>query len=380
MMPTDPWNTFAAVVADPYSGWEERYPGRRAFGTLCTYAPEEILHAAGFVPVRLLSLPLPLPYQGRGEGRGDTSEAHLQSYTCSLARRILEQALQGRFDFMAGVLFSHTCDTMQGLADIWRLNFPSQFVATVVQPVALASPHAQAYLVAELRQLIARLEAQFDITITDEALRASISLYNQNRDLLRQLYAVRERLSSVAVWQAVTAATLMPKEEHNALLARVVGTMAGDVAIPAQSPQTRLLLTGATLDDATLLEIIEAAGAGVVADDLCTGARYFDTLVADGDPIEALAQRQLQRLPCPCKHRSLDARARHLLNLATQHHADGVIFVLKKFCEPHAWDYPYLAAALTKAGRPHLLLETEQTTPVEQVRTRVEAFLEMLHG
>lgn len=376
MMPADPWNTFAAVVADPYSGWEERYPGRRAFGTLCTYAPEEILHAAGFVPVRLLSLPLPLPYQGRG----DTSEAHLQSYTCSLARRILEQALQGRFDFLDGVLFSHTCDTMQGLADIWRLNFPSQFVATVVQPVALASPHAQAYLVAELRQLIARLEAQFDITITDDALRASIRLYNQNRELLSQLYAVRERLSSVAVWQAVTAAMLMPKEEHNALLSQVVGTMAGDAAMPAWPAQTRLLLTGATLDDATLLEIIEAAGARVVADDLCTGARYFDTPVAGGDPIEALAQRQLQRLPCPCKHCSLEARARHLLNLATQHHADGVIFVLKKFCEPHAWDYPYLAAALTKASLPHLLLETEQTTPVEQVRTRVEAFLEMLHG
>jgi len=312
---------------------------------------------------------------------GGASEAHLQSYTCSLARNVLEQALQGRFNFLAGVLFSHTCDTMQGLADIWRLNFSAQFVTTVVQPVALASPHAQTYMVAELRQLIARLEAQFDITVTDEALRASIRLYNQNRELLRQLYAVRERLSSVAVWQAVTAAMLMPKEEHNTLLRQAIGAMAGEAAISADSaPQARLLLTGATLDDATLLEVIEAAGARVVADDLCTGARYFDTPVADGDPIAALAQRQLQRLPCPCKHRSLDTRTQHLLTLAAQHHADGVVFVLKKFCEPHAWDYPYLAAALTKAGVPHLLLETEQTTPVEQLRTRVEAFLEMLHG
>ena len=377
-MPTDPWNTFANVVADPYTGWAARYPGKRAFGVLCTYAPEEILHAAGFVPVRLLPLPLPLPYQWRG----DTSEAHLQSYTCSLARNVLEQGLQGRFAFLAGVLFSQTCDTMQGLADIWRLHFPAQLVVTVVQPVALASPQAQAYLVAELRQLIARLEAHFGLTITDEALRASIRLYNQNRELLRQLYAVRERLSSVAVWQAVTAAMLMPKEEHNALLSQAIGAMAGEVAIPAGSASpARLILTGATLDDATLLEVVEAAGARVVADDLCTGARYFDTPAADaGDPIAALAQRQLQRLPCPCKHRSLEARARHLLDLAARHHADGVVFVLKKFCEPHAWDYPYLAAALTKAGLPHLLLETEQTTPVEQVRTRVEAFLEMLHG
>jgi benzoyl-CoA reductase/2-hydroxyglutaryl-CoA dehydratase subunit BcrC/BadD/HgdB len=234
----------------------------------------------------------------------------------------------------------------------------------------------------ELRQFIARLEAHSGLTITDEALRASIRLYNQNRELLRQLYAVRERLSSVAVWQAVTAAMLMPKEEHNALLSQAIGAMAGDAALPAGSASpARLILTGATLDDATLLEVIETAGARVVADDLCTGARYFDTPVAvEGDPIAALAQRQLQRLPCPCKHCSLDARARHLLDLTARHHADGVVFVLKKFCEPHAWDYPYLAAALTKKGVPHLLLETEQTTPVEQVRTRVEAFLEMLHG
>jgi bzd-type benzoyl-CoA reductase N subunit len=377
MLP-NPWNTFAAVVTDPYTGWAARYPGRRAFGTLCTYAPEEILHAAGFVPVRLLPSPTPIVQ----------ANAHLQSYTCSLARNILEQALQGRFNFLAGVLFSHTCDTMQGLADIWRLNFPSQFVATVVQPVALTSPQAQAYLMAELRQLIARLEAHFGLTITDDSLRASIRLYNQNRELLSQLYAVRERLSSVDVWQAVTAAMLMPKEEHNALLSQLIGVMTGDVAIPAGSAtQARLILIGATLDDATLLEIIEAAGARVVADDLCTGARYFDTSLPqvldnlrEADPVEALAQRQLQRLPCPCKYRSLDARAQHLLALAAQHHADGVVFVLKKFCEPHTWDYPYLAAALTKAGLPHLLLETEQTTPVEQLRTRVEAFLEMLHA
>ena len=67
MLP-NPWKTLAAVVADPYTGWTARYPGRRAFGVLCTYAPEEILHAAGFVPVRLLPLPSPLPDSGRGRG------------------------------------------------------------------------------------------------------------------------------------------------------------------------------------------------------------------------------------------------------------------------------------------------------------------------
>ena len=58
--------------------------------------------------------------------------------------------------------------------------------------------------------------------------------------------------------------------------------------------------------------------------------------------------------------------------------ADGVIFYHKKFCDPHAWDYPPLAAALERENIPHLLLEVEQVAPVGQTRVRVEAFLEML--
>ena len=68
----------------------------------------------------------------------------------------------------------------------------------------------------------------------------------------------------------------------------------------------------------------------------------------------------------------------HLLGLVRQRGARGVIFFLKKFCEPHAWDYPPLAAALKKAGIPHLLVETEATVGAGIVRTRIEAFLEML--
>jgi benzoyl-CoA reductase/2-hydroxyglutaryl-CoA dehydratase subunit BcrC/BadD/HgdB len=156
-----------------------------------------------------------------------------------------------------------------------------------------------------------------------------------------------------------------------------------------------LVLSGATLDDPALLALIEELGGQVVGDDLCNGERYFDTLVPEvedpgaraadpdpdtglPDPWGALAERYLRRPPCPCKHSGLDVREKHLLSLATARGARGVIFVLKKFCDPHAWDYPPLAAALRTAGIPHLLLETEATTPVGVLRTRIEAFLEML--
>ncbi len=96
--------------------------------------------------------------------------------------------------------------------------------------------------------------------------------------------------------------------------------------------------------------------------------------------MRALAERQLNRLPCPCKHHALHDRANHLVSLVKQHRADGVVFALKKFCDPHAWDYVPLATALDQAKVPHLLLETEPATPAGQMRVRVEAFIEMLAG
>ena len=378
----------SSFLADPYRDWPSRYPGRRAIGYLCTYVPEELIHAAGFVPIRIMPV----------QGAASHADSHLQTYSCSLARGCLERSFTGELDFLAGVAFGHTCDTMQCLADVWREAQGAQgkWVGWVVQPVTLTSPHAKAYLVAELRRFAAGLEEGFGIRISDEALRASIALYNRNRRLLAELVARRDGLSAVARWHAVNAAMLIPPEDVPQIISRPVSAL--------QSPPSGripLVLSGATLDDPALLALIEELGGQVVGDDLCNGERYSDTLVPEVEdpgaravdphhdpdpdldtafpnPWGALAERYLRRPPCPCKHSGLDSRQKHLLGLATARGAKGVIFVLKKFCDPHAWDYPPLAAALRTAGIPHLLLETEATTPVGVLRTRIEAFLEML--
>jgi benzoyl-CoA reductase subunit C len=338
---------------------------RPTLGYLCTYVPEEIIHAAGFTPIRIMPDTAP----------ATRADAHLQSYTCGLARSCLNQALAGKLDSLSGVAFAHTCDTMQGLADIWHSAFPGLFVDTVVGPVALNSPHAKAYLIAELRRFVASLENHFRIQIPEDSLRASIRLYNQRRRALADFYARRDSYTAVEWFNTMTAALTTPPESPVSNLQSLITNLQS----PIPSPQSRIILVGSTLDEPTLPQILDDQRARIVADDLCNGARYFDTLVAEeGDPIEALADRQIARLACPCKHRSLDHRAEHLLTLVREHHADGVIFCLKKFCDPHAWDYVPLAAAVDRVEVPHLLLETEQATPAGQMRVRVEAFLEML--
>lgn len=350
------------MLTTPYASWSVRYPNRRPIGYLCSYVPEEIIHAAGFTPIRVMPAASPVT----------RADAHLQSYTCSLARSCLDQALAGKLDFLEGVVLAHTCDTMQGLADIWHDAFPNLFVETIVGPVALNAPAAPKYLTAELRRFASSLEQHFKVSITEDKLRASIQLYNSRRRALAAFYARRDAYTAREWFDTITTAALTPPEEFS-----IANPQSPISTLP--STAFRILLLGSTIDEPTLPEILDELGARVVADDFCNGGRYFETPVAeDGEPFEALAARQFARPACPCKHRALDHRKDRLLQLVKAQRAQGVIFNLKKFCDPHAWDYVPLAAALAEAKVPYLLLETEQAAPAGPTRVRVEAFLEML--
>ncbi len=361
-------STFITAGELPYRSWSERYPDRQAMGYLCTYAPEEVIHAAGFTPLRLRTGP-ELPTR---------AEAHLQSFTCALCRSVLHQALRGDLAFLCGLIFPHTCDTLQVLADIWRENFPDLFVATVVQPLNLDSPSARPYLMTELERFRRSLAELCGRPIGDDSLWSSIRLHNETRRLLSRLDKQRAHLTARDFYAVVEASMVMPKEQFNPLAAELIEFL-GEQAPRHKGP--RLVLSGPVLDDLTVLDIIDDLGAGVVGDDLCTGSRYFDQLAVetgDGDPIEALADRYLKRRPCPAKHSLHCRRGEYLLELIEKRQADGLVFTLQKFCDPHAFEYAIVKETLDAAGVPHLLLELEHTPAVGQLRTRLEAFLEML--
>jgi benzoyl-CoA reductase/2-hydroxyglutaryl-CoA dehydratase subunit BcrC/BadD/HgdB len=116
-------------------------------------------------------------------------------------------------------------------------------------------------------------------------------------------------------------------------------------------------------------------------DDLCTGYRYFSGLVEEETPdaLMAIADRYIQRIVCPAKHAGITSRGERLVEMVLEKKARGVIFFLLKFCDPHAFDYPYLRDALEKAGIPCLMVEVDDQLQAEgQLRTRIEAFIEMI--
>jgi bcr-type benzoyl-CoA reductase subunit C len=357
------------LIAAPYHDWGSRYPGRRAFGYLCGYTPLEILHAAGFTPIRLMQLSHPV----------SLANAHLPTFACALARGVTERLVSGQFDFLQGVLFAHTCDTMQCLADIWRISQPRRRILTLSLPTVLDSVSARGYVVAELRQLAAVVEAQFATPVTEGALRESIVLYNEQRQLLAQLHQKRSHFSAEWLWSLTMAAMLIPVEEHNDLLRRALRDCESTASPLAEGPA--VILVGAVLDDPAVVQLVDELGGRVVGDDLCTSSRFFDVLVDETvEPFAALAERYLRRSICPAKHRASEPRVQRLTRLASEHGAEGVVFVLQKFCDPHAFDYTAAARFLDQAGVPHLVIETEVATPREQLRTRLQAFFEILKG
>ena len=350
----------------PLSEWPERYLECRALGTLCSYVPEEILHAAGFTPVRIRGTAAPLK----------RVDAHLQSFTCALCRSTLDQALGDELGFLTGTVFAHTCDAMQALADLWRMNNEAHFVDTVMQPANLGTPAARPYLIAELNRFRSNLASFAGRAVDDDELRCSIGLYDESRRLVQAFHGLRDRISSAHFFAVLDAGQRMPRERFNRLLSELVAAMQ---AVPAQTMGPGLFLSGAVLDEARVLELIDDLGARVVGDDLCSGSRHFRDHVGSGsDPIASLAEYYLRRPPCPTKFHPSHQAGDHLLEQVRRDQAVGVVFVLEKFCEPHAFDYAMVLPALDEAGVPHLLLEMEQTPSVEALRTRLQAFAEML--
>lgn len=364
---TEILGTFTEAQEGPYASWPDRYPRHRAMGYFCTYVPEEIIHAAGFVPVRIRS----------GSETPSRADAHLQSYTCALCRSALDQALRGDLDFLQGVVFPHTCDTIQSLTDIWRMSFPDLYVETIVQPVNLSSPSTRPYLIAELQRFRHSLEEFSGQAISDQAISASIESHNEKCRLLARLYDLRDRLTAPELFAATSAAFIISPQDYNQLLGELVELLAEEESTTPKRPG--LILVGAFLDDPAMLTIVEELGGRIVGDDLCTGSRYFvQPVEADGDPIAALADRYLNRLPCPAKYHPDHERGEHLLKLVSEAKADGVVFVLQKFCDPHAFDYAIIKKKLDDAAVPHLRLEMEHAPAPDQWRTRLQAFLEMI--
>ena len=374
-VPMPPLEAFEAVCQDFYQpAREAAAQGKRVAGFVCSYSPQELVHAAGYLPVRILGQP----------GATPQADELLQAYACSLARASLNSGLTGAFDFLNLAVFAHTCDTMQNVADLWQRNVPGMETLIVSMPNRTEGEAARKYLRTELGRVRAWLEERAG-AISDETIAASMQIFQQHRATMQRLYALRRRrpgvLSGAQMNTVVLSAMLMPKEEHQLLLSQLIDTLeqqpeSEDVV----SDAPRILVTGSVCQNRDFMTALEESGCVIADDDLCMGSRSFTAPdPIPGDPLDAMTAQYLGRKPCPAFHSPGFDPGDHLVERAQQARAEGVVFLLTKFCDPWFFDYPPAQKKLEAAGIPSLLVEIEQNQPVpEQFRTRAEAFFETI--
>ena len=367
---------FKAVAGNPaaYIRTAKADTGRKVVGYFCSYTPEELIFAAGAIPYRIF-----------GTSRDiKLADAHLQSYCCALVRSGLEDALRGELDFLDGTVFPHTCDSIQRLSDIWRLNAGFPFHIDVVMPVKLNTDSARMYMIDVMKGFKKELESALNTEISDASLRQALDDYNRIRRQLARLYEIRSRaphaLPPNAIHDVMKAAMVMDRKVFLDAVSQYVESIASSPAIDSVTGRKRILLSGGICNHPDIYGLLSEAGGDVVWDDLCTGNRFTaGQMDLQADPIEALADRYLTRMVCPAKHADNTTRGEALVESVREQNAAGVIFMLLKFCDPHAFDYPYLKKYLDDAGIPSLLFEVEEQPPSEgQLRTRFETFVDML--
>ncbi|MCJ7705084.1 MAG: 2-hydroxyacyl-CoA dehydratase family protein [Desulfobacterales bacterium] len=363
---------FERVTSLEYKEIGSHLPGDRIpIGFFCPYVPEELIYAAGALPFRLMGAP----------ARMSHVQAHLQPGCCHLVKSSFEIFLRGELDFLKGIIFSHTCDTMQGLSDIWAFQKRLSLQFNLMMPTNLNSETSRPYWKAEIERFKGFLETNIG-EVTLQNLTTAIQLFNRIRENIRAIYQLRrtlpDQISEADFANIIRVQYLMDRNQYHLLLSELLDLLSHEEK--KEGHLVPIYLAGNMVHSAPYFSLIEEAGGTVVLDDLCSGARFLRLMTReDIDPIEALTQRYFSSFLCPTKHGGSNDHIETLIQEVEGAGATGVIFLFYKYCESHYFDYPDLKTALEAKSIPTLLLEVDDpATSQGQLKIRIQAFIEML--
>jgi len=347
--------------------------GRKAVAVLPIHYPRELLTALDVLAVELWGPP--------GPPRSDQA-GRVQSYVCSVVRNALAFLAGGHADAVDGVLFPHTCDSIQQLATLAAdLGGWKKPAFTFLHPRGADRPSARRFVEAELRRLAGTLEAFTGLTLTGERLAAALALHREVDAARGALLEHRARLplDDTGLYALLRRGEWRWPADH---LVELQGALATLSHRPVQTGLP-VLVTGYVPEPAALLGTLNQAGAFVAADDYAAvGRRVVRRAPAPvPEPWRALVDRYFAAPPCPTRGADTSLRMAHLAGLAERSGARGVLVHVLKFCEPELFDVPAIQETFAARGLPVLVLEGELEGALSgQAVTRLEAFAELLQG
>ncbi len=358
---------------------EHKKSGGKVIGTFCVYVPDELILAAGAIPVGLC---------GGAEFSIPDAEADLPRNLCPLIKSF--------YGFKVGKLcpYFETCDllvgetTCDGKKKVWECLNEMTPVHVMELPHTKGLKQREMWL-DEVKTLKSRLEGLCGTTITEEKLSDAIRLMNEKRKALARLYDLRKRPNPPISGKDALLVSQIAFYDDVERFTRSVNTLADQCEARIESGEgmgdaPRLLVSGCPMavPNWKLHHIAETSGAVIVAEESCTGTRYFENFV-DETPttmdgmMNVLADRYIAT-NCACFTPN-EGRIDDVIRMVDEYNADGVIHYSLQFCHTYNIEAGRVEKALKERGIPVLRIETDYSMEdVGQLQTRIEALLEQI--
>jgi bzd-type benzoyl-CoA reductase N subunit len=359
---------------------ELRDSGKKVIGYFCCFVPDEIITAFDMVPYRI---------QGSQNKAIDQADAYIEPMACPFVRSCFNKALKGEYDFLDGFVAPHSCDTVERMYNIWCQNKPAPFNHLINVP-HMMGPSSEKFYRQELDYFVKSLENWTGHNLDTCKLRDAVRLYNERRAVLRALYDLRKSDPPLVLGTEITTVLVagmgIPAAKHIELVKQFIDEVKGR-PLPQTQKLPRIFIWGNELDDIAFIKLVEECGAWVVMDDLCTGTRFFwEDVPETADPLDGIATRYLYT-HCPrsnvpqTKTRAgdLENRYSYINDFIKEWVVNGAIFYIVRYCDTCELEGPDLREYLNGMGLPVLMIEDDySTSTIGQLRTRVQAFLEMI--
>ncbi|MFA6233883.1 MAG: benzoyl-CoA reductase subunit C [Bacteroidota bacterium] len=336
-----------------------------AIGYMPVYVPRELIHAAGMLPVGIM-------------GAGDLLEiikgdAYFQSYICHIPRSTIEMGVSKRLDCLDGILFPAICDVIRNLSGMWKLLFPEKYVKYIDFPQNFDPEMGGTFYQHELRGMLADFSRISGKQVGNDDINAAIALYNENRRVISELYALRvaqpHLVPTYELYLVLRASNILEVTEHTALMREYLAATQNEDR-PVRD-NIRIVLTGAFCEQPPLglIRALENSGCNIVDDDWMLGARYMpDDIPITDDPIGALSEAYLHKtVATASKYEADGKKGSYLIGQVKRSGADGVIFAAPSFCDPALLERPMQQEALKKVNIPYTSFKYSEDTGQYQV-------------
>lgn len=356
--------------------------GKKIVGTFCVFVPEELVLASDGVCVGLCA---------GAEAGTQEAEKIIPRNTCALIKSFVGFKLARLCPFTEScdlVVGETTCDGKKKAYEGFAEHVP-MYVMEVPQ---MKNEVDRNLWKSEVLRFKDKLEELTGNTITAEKLKDSIKLVNDKRRALQRLNKLRAAIPTPISGRDVLLVNQVSFYDDPSRFTESIGKLcdemqqrvqAGEGIVPSSTP--RLMMSGCPMavPNWKLPYIVESSKAIIVGEESCIGTRNTRDLVDESietldGMIEALVDRYM-KIDCACFTPNAE-RLDHIVEMAKELKVDGVVHYALSFCQPYASEALKVQNALHQAGIPMLSIETDYSMEdVEQLKTRAEAFVEMIH-